>query len=187
MRQLIVLLHLHCLELMLFFSCLCFVIPQALNDLFEKIMNRDIAERDLVRLGSGERDLDTDSDFSKWGRVSASLELRMKALNEIDRLGSSMGVPGDVGYTCETAINFFRFHVTPKIGDFRKQMAGAPAGAPATLVADSFPFPVFFDSAPGGLAHLFKRVSFGDDLAAAEGCLRHLQALLEEVERWALC
>ena len=56
---------------------------QALNDLFEKIMCRDIKEGDLVRLGQGERDLDTDADYSKWGRVSASLELRMKVLAEV--------------------------------------------------------------------------------------------------------
>lgn len=156
---------------------------QALNDLFEKIMNRDIRERDLVRLGQGERDLDTDSDFSKWGRVTATLELRMQALAEVDRLGASLAVPGDVGYTCETAMNFFRFHVTPKIADFRKKSALPENQSDVNFVGDSFPFSAFFETAPGGTAALFRRTSFAEDYSAAEGCLHHLQNLLDEVER----
>ncbi len=156
---------------------------QALNDLFEKIMQRDIPERDLVRLGQGERDLDTDSDFSKWGRVSASLELRAAVLAEVDRLGASMGVPGDVGYTCETAINFFRFHVTPRITDYRKQCAAHAGSVTPSFVADAFPFTSFFATAPGGIAGIFKRESFDADVTAAEGCLKHLEGMLAEVER----
>ena len=145
-------------------------------------MQRDIAERDLVRLGQGERELDTDSDFSKWGRVSASLELRQRVLGEVDRLGASMGVSGDVGYTCETAINFFKFHVTKRIVDYRAKCAQAKAdGIAASFVADAFPFTVFFSTAPGGIESLFHRTSFDADYAAAEGCLRHLEGMLTEV------
>jgi intron-binding protein aquarius len=146
-------------------------------------MNRDIRERDLVRLGQGERELDTDSDFSKWGRVSATLELRMQALAEVDRLGTSLAVAGDVGYTCETAMNFFRFHVMPKIADFRKKAALPENQGDVNFVADTFPFVGFFETAPGGTAALFKRASFTEDIAAADGCFRHLQNLLDEVER----
>lgn len=150
-------------------------------------MQRDIQERDLVRLGAGERDLDTDSDFSKWGRVTASLELRMSVLAEVDRLGSSMSVTGDVGYTCETAMNFFRFHVQPRIADFRKKCtAAASSTTPPSpkFVAESFPFLNFFATAPGGLESIFKGVSFQQDLVAAEGCLRHLDGMLADVQRY---
>jgi intron-binding protein aquarius len=67
-------------------------VAQALNDLFEKIMQRDIKERDLLRLGAGERDLDTESDFSKIGRVNATLARRVEVLAEVDRLGVSLRV-----------------------------------------------------------------------------------------------
>jgi hypothetical protein len=66
--------------------------PQALNDLFEKIMQRDIKERDLLRLGAGERELETESDFSKMGRVNATLARRVQVLTEVDRLGLSIKV-----------------------------------------------------------------------------------------------
>jgi hypothetical protein len=82
-----------------FWRVLCWVhrfcLVQALNDLFEKIMHRDIKERDLLRLGAGERDLDTDSDFSKMGRVNATLLRRSQVLAEVDRLGRSLAVRGD--------------------------------------------------------------------------------------------
>ena len=48
----------------------------ALNDIFQKVMARgDVDERYLVRLGAGERDLETESthDFTKAGRVAYSL------------------------------------------------------------------------------------------------------------------
>jgi intron-binding protein aquarius len=47
---------------------------QALNDIFEKIMDRDVNEIHLLRLGRGEEDLDTDKDFSKFGRVNFMLQ-----------------------------------------------------------------------------------------------------------------
>ena len=55
----------------------------ALNDIFLKVMARgDISERYLVRLGAGERDLQTDSshDFTKMGRVAYSLHRRGELL-----------------------------------------------------------------------------------------------------------
>lgn len=55
-----------------FFSCLTvfscsplFTLPQALNQLFEKIMALDIDERHLLRLGHGEEELETEKDFSR--------------------------------------------------------------------------------------------------------------------------
>lgn len=42
-----------------------FVLCQALNQLFEKIMALDIDERHLLRLGHGEEELETEKDFSR--------------------------------------------------------------------------------------------------------------------------
>ena len=55
-------------------------------------MQRDIKERDLLRLGAGERELETESDFSKMGRVNATLARRVQVLTEVDRLGLSIKV-----------------------------------------------------------------------------------------------
>ena len=41
----------------------------ALNQLFEKIVALDIADRHLLRLGRGEEDLQTEASFGKSGRV----------------------------------------------------------------------------------------------------------------------
>ena len=59
---------------------------QALNQLFEKIMALDIDERHLLRLGHGEEALETEKDFSRYGRVNYVLAKRMMLLEEVQRL-----------------------------------------------------------------------------------------------------
>lgn len=59
---------------------------QALNQLFEKIMALDIDERHLLRLGHGEEALETEKDFSRYGRVNYVLAKRMDLLKEVQRL-----------------------------------------------------------------------------------------------------
>lgn len=56
---------------------------QALNQIFEKIMRLDVDERHMLRLGHGERELDTDSDMSKLGRVDWMLNLRIEMLKQV--------------------------------------------------------------------------------------------------------
>ena len=51
---------------------------QALNQLFEKIIALDVDERHLLRLGHGEEALETDKDFSRYGRVNYVLAKRME-------------------------------------------------------------------------------------------------------------
>ncbi|CAH8534028.1 unnamed protein product [Schistosoma rodhaini] len=55
---------------------------QALNQLFEKIIALDVDERHLLRLGHGEEGLDTDKDFSRYGRVDYILAKRIHLLQE---------------------------------------------------------------------------------------------------------
>jgi intron-binding protein aquarius len=92
----------------------------ALNDIFQKVMARgDVDERYLVRLGAGERDLQTESshDFTKIGRVAYSLERRGALLEEVQLLSESLGISGKAergpdgspAYTCETA-EYFKIH-----------------------------------------------------------------------------
>ena len=77
-------------------------------------MQRDIKERHLLRLGAGEKSLDTDKDFSKWGRVNYALARRMQLLAEVQRLAHSLGIAGDFGFTCETAEYFNLYHVVAR-------------------------------------------------------------------------
>ena len=78
---------------------------QALNQLFEKIMALDIDERHLLRLGHGEEALETEKDFSRYGRVNYVLSKRMELLERVDQLQASLGVQGK--YRDSPFITFF--------------------------------------------------------------------------------
>ena len=132
---------------------------QALNDIFSKIMVRDIDERYLLRLGHGEKNLDTDKKFDVRGRVDFMLGQRLKQLAAVEHLGKSLGLADDVGYTCETAAHFNLFHIksrwTAYVGELEEQ--------PDKAVAELFPFSAFFADVP---QPLFKGVR-ADDIEIA--------------------
>ena len=75
-------------------TCIVTHSNQALNQLFEKIMHLDIDERHLLRLGHGEEMLETEKDFSRYGRVNYVLQQRLALLKEVNRLQKSLGVQG---------------------------------------------------------------------------------------------
>lgn len=43
---------------------------------------------------------------------------RLELLEEVARLQESLGVPGDVAYTCETAGHFYLYHVLARWEEF---------------------------------------------------------------------
>ncbi|KAJ6841095.1 intron-binding protein aquarius [Iris pallida] len=150
---------------------------QALNDLFEKIMQRDVPARYLLRLGQGEQELATDLDFSRQGRVNAMLVRRLELLSEVERLARSLKLPEDVGYTCETAGYFWLLHVYSRWEQFLaacSQNHDKPA-----FVKDRFPFKEFFSNTP---EPVFTGESFERDMRAAKGCFRHLSTMFQELE-----
>jgi len=155
----------------------------ALNDLFEKIIQRDIDERHLLRLGAGEKELRVGSgkDFSKWGRVNYSLSRRLQLLGEVERLARSLQVEGDVGYTCETAKYFCLYHIQSRVEEFETACARIKEEnkEDEKTVMSLFPFLDFFATAP---QPLFKKASFGTDFEIAQGCFRHVFRLFEELE-----
>jgi intron-binding protein aquarius len=55
--------------------------------------------------------LETEKDFSRYGRVNYVLAKRLDLLKEVERLQEALGVVGDVAYTCETAGHFFLYQV----------------------------------------------------------------------------
>jgi intron-binding protein aquarius len=154
----------------------------ALNDLFQKLMQRDVPARYLLRLGQGERDLDTDLDFSRQGRVNAMLQRRLELLAVVERLATSLGVPEDVAYTCETAGHFWLTHVLARWEKFDAAVAAARARGEAasapSFVADRFPFSGFFADAP---QPLFSGVDFEADKRKANGCMRHVREMFTEL------
>ncbi|KAL5982160.1 hypothetical protein ACLOJK_016229 [Asimina triloba] len=150
---------------------------QALNDLFEKIMQRDVPARYLLRLGQGEQELATDLDFSRQGRVNAMLVRRLELLSEVERLARSLQLPEDAGYTCETAGYFWLFHVYSRWEQFLA--ACAQNKDKPTFVQDRFPFKEFFSNTP---EPIFTGQSFEKDMRAANGCFRHLKTMFQELE-----
>ena len=109
----------------------------ALNDLFEKIMQRDVAPRHLLRLGSGEAELAESLSaagaggagrgqgevFSKQGRVNWSLGRRTQLLQLVQRMAASLGVAGDHHGSCQSAASFRTQHVVARIAQFRRDVA----------------------------------------------------------------
>nr|XP_034177201.1 RNA helicase aquarius [Osmia lignaria]XP_034177203.1 RNA helicase aquarius [Osmia lignaria] len=156
---------------------------QALNQLFEKIMALDIDERHLLRLGHGEEALETEKDFSRYGRVNYVLAKRLDLLMEVQRLQESLNVKGDVAYTCETAGHFFMYQILARWERFEariKQRQGNNP-PPAYIIDEEFPFHKFFDNAP---KPLFKRNTFEEDLEIARSCFRYVERIFAQLEEF---
>lgn len=125
-----------------------------MNDIFEKVVTRgDIDERYLLRLGSGEKDLQISPqfDFSKVGRVKHGLSRRMHLLDMVQLLSESLGVSGvsergtdgSPSYTCETAEYFRTHHVEKLMWPFKCSMKSIE-NLSGTDYFELFPFKVFF-------------------------------------------
>ncbi|KFM82461.1 Intron-binding protein aquarius, partial [Stegodyphus mimosarum] len=155
---------------------------QALNQLFEKIMALDIDERHLLRLGHGEESLETEKDFSRYGRVNFVLAKRLELLNEVKSLQESLNVPGDVSYTCETAGHFYMYHVLARWEEFlSKVKPGKNRTVPVEKIAECFPFKKFFEEAPQPLFH---GKSYVEDIEIAEGCFRYIKKIFSQLEEF---
>ncbi|KAK2567367.1 RNA helicase aquarius [Acropora cervicornis] len=150
---------------------------QALNQLFEKIMALDIEERHLLRLGHGEEALETEKDFSRYGRVNFVLASRLELLKEVQRLQESLNVHGDVSYTCETAGYFYLYQVVSRWEEYMSKLKTQKGDALA--ISELFPFTKFFENAP---QPVFKGESFEDDMEIAEGCYRYIKKIFEQLE-----
>lgn len=155
---------------------------QALNQLFEKIVALDIDERHLLRLGHGEEALDTEKDFSRYGRVNYVLAKRLDLLNRVARLQAALDVPGDVSYTCETAGHFFLYQVQARWEKFL--MSIKPSDDMEETIArisTEFPFHKFFEDAP---KPLFKGKCYGKDVEIALSCYRYIEHIFNELDEF---
>ncbi|KFP16192.1 Intron-binding protein aquarius, partial [Egretta garzetta] len=155
---------------------------QALNQLFEKIMALDIDERHLLRLGHGEEELETEKDFSRYGRVNYVLARRLELLREVGRLQESLGVPGDVSYTCETAGHFFLYQVMSRWEEYISKVKVKGGKSPdVSDISNFFPFHQYFANAP---QPIFKGKSYEEDMEIAEGCFRHVKKIFTQLEEF---
>uniref|UniRef100_A0A1A9X2R8 RNA helicase aquarius n=1 Tax=Glossina brevipalpis TaxID=37001 RepID=A0A1A9X2R8_9MUSC len=158
---------------------------QALNQLFEKIMCLDIDERHLLRLGHGEESLETEKDFSRYGRVNYVLAKRIDLLNQVQKLQESLGVLGDNAYTCETAGYFFLSNIMSRWEKFQLEVNGAKktdnSSAWREIFEKHFPFTKFFAAAP---QPLFKGSNFEDYMEIAKSCFRYISHIFAELEEF---
>jgi len=150
---------------------------QALNQLFEKIMQLDIDERHLLRLGHGEEELQTEKDFSRYGRVNFVLAKRLELLKKVGQLQSSLGVPGDVSYTCETAGHFFLYQVLSRWEKYERQVLESKSHSELEA---TFPFHNFFSD----VQPLFKGQNFKENWNIAEGCFRYIRNIFTQLEEF---
>ncbi|EFP13371.1 CRE-EMB-4 protein [Caenorhabditis remanei] len=153
---------------------------QALNQLFEKIIALDVDERHLLRMGHGEESLETEKDFSRYGRVNYVLKERLTLLNSVEKLAKALKVVGDVAYTCENAGYFFRFSVCRAWEEFLAQVTAKGAAKLADgIIPEIFPFAAFFKDIP----NLFSGNN-SDDMKVAHSCWRHIEQIFEKLDEF---
>ncbi|XP_055588433.1 RNA helicase aquarius [Uranotaenia lowii] len=154
---------------------------QALNQLFEKIMALDIDERHLLRLGHGEESLETEKDYSRYGRVNYVLSKRIDLLGQVQQLQDSMGVVGDVAYTCETAGHFYLYQVVARWEKFINDFENSKDYKNAEAFTEEFPFTKFFQDAP---QPLFGGSTFEENMDIAHSCYRYISHIFTELEEF---
>lgn len=150
---------------------------QALNQLFQKIVALDIDERHLLRLGHGEEELDTESNFSKFGRVESFLERRDGYLAEVDRLAHNLGAPGAHGSSAETAGYFNQVYVVPAWTRYQETIKSQETTKEAII--ENFPFHQYFSNAP---QPLFPSEAEKEQvLDIVNGCYHHIRKIFTEL------
>jgi intron-binding protein aquarius len=162
---------------------------QALNQIFEKIMKLDIDQRHLLRLGHGEKELDTDRDFSKLGQVDYMLQLRLTKLEEVKKLALSLSKTEAEAYTCETTEHFFTYQIMSRWEEFlskvdqeknkdsnRMDVENSTDNL-AKVIEKYFPFKEFF----ADVQPLFVGKDFDTDMDVAQGCFRHIKRFFDQI------
>jgi intron-binding protein aquarius len=150
---------------------------QALNQLFQKIIALDIDERHLLRLGHGEEELETDSSFSKYGRVESFLERGSYYLSEVTRLAASINAPGAHGNSCETASYFNSVYIIPIWRKYWDSIQGDDTTMEE--IVEKFPFHTYFSNAP---PPLFPHdVSKEQAIDIITGCYKHIEKVFSEL------
>uniref|UniRef100_A0A0N5B691 AAA_12 domain-containing protein n=1 Tax=Strongyloides papillosus TaxID=174720 RepID=A0A0N5B691_STREA len=112
---------------------------QALNQMFEKLILLDIDVKHLLRLGHGEEALQTEEDFTRYGRVNYAENMRNELLGKVKVIKDSLKIEGDYEYSCETATQLFKIILTKMWKKFISE-----ANKTENLY-ESFPFKEYFE------------------------------------------
>mmetsp|Transcript_24668 Transcript_24668/g.74027 ORF Transcript_24668/g.74027 Transcript_24668/m.74027 type:complete len:1168 (-) Transcript_24668:95-3598(-) len=174
----------------------------ALNDLFEKILDRNVPARHLVRLGAGERDLSVKTSFSQVGRVDAMLARRLTLLDEVQRLSLSLwrdcethfsGSTEASGYTCESADYFERTDIDVRIGTFKKTVQELGTKSTIKAIQAAFPFTEFFgkdirtdhSADVTSIVTIFSTCRTSQEaVVVASACIEHIQKIFTELREY---
>lgn len=145
-------------------------------------MALDIDERHLLRLGHGEEALETEKDFSRYGRVNFVLAKRLDLLKQVEKLQDSLGLPGCASSTCETAGYFYLYQVIALWEKFLSDIQEYDNDQyTATIFSEKFPFVQFFSDAP---QPLYPGKSYQDDMAIANGCFDYITKIFTQLEEF---
>lgn len=145
-------------------------------------MALDIDERHLLRLGHGEEALETEKDFSRYGRVNYVLAKRIDLLGQVQKLQESLLVTGDVAYTCETAGYFYLYQVIARWEKFLNDIQQYEDDKyTIEIFAELFPFTRFFADAP---QPLFSGKSYEEDMKVAHGCYTYITKIFTQLEEF---
>ena len=161
----------------------------ALNDIFDKVMARgDVDERYMLRLGSGEKNLQTTStsshDFTKTGRVAHIFSRRGDLLEKVQQLSEALGVSGKAergadgapSYTCETSEYFYFHHVKKRVDAFEAAVANIGDDTKGNVM-DTFPFNNYVTGAEGN-------TSSSLTLDEARDKISHIKAVFDELSEY---
>ena len=135
----------------------------------------------MLRLGSGERELATDRDFSRWGRVNFMLERRQTLLERVAKLCRVLQVDEGFAQTCESSGHFYAHHVETRWTCFLKDLPtpADDAAAAHRWIMSNFPFADYFDDT---LAPFWEQATdYPRAKAVVDGAWTHLSELFEEV------
>lgn len=141
----------------------------ALNQLFGKIVDRDIEPRHLLRLGHGEEDLDSTERYSKAGRVDSYLERRQQLLDEVQALAESMQIRGDFGSSCENAHLFYITQVKVRWESYQRQVTMGKEGV-------EFPFAQYFAQKQQSIS------ANNSSIEEMAGCFDYLRGMFDELQ-----
>lgn len=104
-------------------------------------------------------------------------------MEQVDKLAKSLDIPGEHGYTCETASYFYQYHILsvwePYIHELKIQ-AKESENLSKDDVINEFPFMKFFEDAPQPL--IPEDSSFEKALEIVEGCFYHIKKIFDQLE-----
>ncbi|KAK6532207.1 hypothetical protein TWF281_006401 [Arthrobotrys megalospora] len=153
---------------------------QSLNQIFQKLAERNVDERHLLRLGHGEDDSQQSVSglaHSKFGRIESLNDLRFKLLEQVDQLSSSIGAPGAHSNSCETASYFYQVYIKPLWENFTRNVALSPN---PTTVLSGFPFTNYFSTERQ--KHLPTDASFDLTMKAAESRFEQISKIFLQLD-----